>query len=223
MRCSIAVLALALSAPVAASAQPAGGTETESYQYLSEPARRLLGNFVDAERYRRLTKTQRSTYESIAHALESVRRLDIVQVVTAIWGADPESDDGRDQFRLSVILVDGAVEDLLEEGSGFTKDEFGLGPFKLWWGHVKLPNGDVVDHWGADSVREEDRRVPGIQISWLEGDRRVGEIDIDYRERRNGHNRPANSDVTDALPDDGTPHYTLHEERYGEGLVQWWR
>lgn len=224
---AITVLALALSAPVAASAQSAGGTETEtetgSYQYLTEPRRQPLGNFVDAERYRRLSKTQRSTYESIVHALEAVGRLDIVQVVTAIWGGDPGSNDGKDQFRLSVILADGAVEDLLEEGSGFTLNRaLRPLPFGPVLGHVKLPSGEVVGSTGADSVKE-DGRVPKIQISWLEADRRVGEIDIDYREWHNGHNHPANSDVTSELPDDGTPHYTLHEEDYGEGLVPWWR
>ena len=216
MRCLVAVFVLALSVPVATLAQSNPGTN--SYQYLSEPGKRPLGNFVDAERYRRLTKSQRSTYESITHALESVGKLDIVQVVTAIWGADPGSTDGKDQFRLSVILADGAVEDLLLPGSGFEKSQFlGIG-----WGHVKRPDGTVVGYLGADSVRQDVRRPPSLQISWLEADPRVGEIDIDYREGSH-HNLPANSDVTDELPDDGPTHYKLHGERYGAGLVRWWR
>lgn len=220
MRCSVSVFVLALSAPIAALAQP--NPATNSYQYLSEPGKVPLGNFVDAERYRRLTKSQRSTYESIAHALESVGKLDIVQVVTAIWGADPGSTDGKDQFRISVILADGAVEDLLEEGSGFSKAQFGLGRFSVGWGHVKLPDGTVVDYRGADSVRQVVHRRPALQISWLEADSRVGEIDIDYREG-SSHNLPANSDVTDELPDGGPTHYKLHVERYGAGLTRWWR
>ena len=71
--------------------------------------------------------------------------------------------------------------------------------------------------------RQEVRR-PALQISWLEDDFKIGEIDIDYREDMNGHTEPGNSDVRDELPGSGgTSHYDLHTERYGEGLVQWWR
>ncbi len=209
MRCSVAVFVLALSAPIAALAQP------NSYQHLSESRKAPLGNFVDAERYRRLTESQRSTYESIAHALDSVGKLHIVQVVTAIWGADPESKKGKDQFRISVILADGAVEGLLAD-SGFSEAKW----LSIGWGHVKLPGGEVVGFGGADSVRQDGRR-PALQISWLENDFRVGEIDIDYREG-SGHNLPANSDVRDKLPDGGPTHYELHVKGYGEDLKRWW-
>lgn len=210
-------LAVVLVSLLAAPADVLG--QASSYRYLSERGRGLFGSYVDAEIYRGLTEAQRTTFESIMHALESISMLWVVETVTAVWGeSDHPLADGRDQFRLSVILADKAVEELLEHPD-FEKDVrlgFGLG-------HVKLPSGTVLNFLHADSVRQEVRR-PALQISWLEDDFKIGEIDIDYREDMNGHTEPGNSDVRDELPGSGgTSHYDLHTERYGEGLVQWWR
>lgn len=192
--------------------------QASSYRHLSERGRGLFESYVDAEIYRGLREAQRTTFESIMHALDSSSMLWVVEAVTAVWGEDHPLADGRDQFRLSVILADKAVEKLLENPDFKNK-----GFLTPWYGHVKLPSGAVLGWRHADSVRQSGRR-PTLQISWLEDDHRIGEIDIDYREGRD-HTEPGNSDVRDKLSEryGGTSHYDLHTERYGEGLVQWWR
>lgn len=84
---------------------------------------------------------------------------------------------------------------------------------------MKRPSGTVVDWLGADSVRQEGRR-PALQISWLEGDWTVGEIDIDYRENGEGHNEPSNSDIRASAGDE--THHERHVERFG-AIHDWWR
>lgn len=208
-------LVVVLVSLLAASADALG--QESSYRYLSERGRGLFASYVDAEVYRGLGEAQRTTFESIMHALESVSKLEIVETVTAIWGeGHPRWAAGTDQFRLSVILADGAVEDLLRDPN-FRENRF----LSVVLGHVKLPSGVVVDYRDADSVRQRGRR-PTLQISWLEDDFRIGEVDIDYRENDDGHREAGNSDVRGHLPRDGTPHYDLHTERYGEGLFRWW-
>lgn len=218
----LAVVALFLATLAGMTAQP--NRITESYQHLSHDGRLLFDTFAngdsqpnDAAEYHRLNQSQRTTFESIAHALESTAKLDLVESVTAIWGEDLRSTDGRDQFRLSVILAAEAVDELLGD-SAFKKDEF----FFVGLGHVKLPigAGAVIGSCAADSVRQRVQR-PGLQISWLSDDHRIGEIDIDYREGK-GHRDASNSDVRDQLAD-GTPHYDLHVRRYGSQLEEWWR
>ena len=71
----------------------------------------------------------------------------------------------------------------------------------------------------TDAVRGKGD-LPRLQVSWLESDSRIGEIDIDYRESSESHMRPANSDVRASTA--GVPHYCLHREKYGERLVAWW-
>ena len=195
-----------------------------SYQYLSNDAKDLVNRFLvengmphGASGYDSLTESQRATFEAIVHALYAQGIFAIVEEVTAIWGKDPTSDDGRDQFRVSVVLVDGAVEFLLAHRE-YRKAEFlGIG-----LGHVKLPDGDVVGHGGADSVRQVAERRPELQISWLEADYTIGEIDIDYREG-SSHWDVANSDVRASV--EGELHLDLHRERYRRppDIDAWWR
>ena len=198
-------------------AAPADSLSQESsYRHLSERGRALFESYVDAEIYRGLRESQRTTFESIMHALGSMAKLEIIESVTAIWGeGHPEWAEGTDQFRLSVILADGAVRNLLTDPNFEQNEVLGVG-----LGHVKLPSGVVVDWQDADSVRQTGRR-PTLQISWLEDDYRIGEVDIDYRENDNEHHEASNSDVRSELPD-GTPHFDLHTERYGQGLFRWW-
>ena len=167
--------------------------------------------------YNSLTESQRATFEAIVHALYAQGIFAIVEEVTEIWGEDRTSDDGRDQFRVSVVLVEGAVEFLLAHRD-YRKSVFlGIG-----LGHVKLPNGDVVGDGGADSVRQVAERRPELQISWLEADYTIGEIDIDYREG-SSHTEAANSDVRASVG--GELHLDLHRERYRRppDIDAWWR
>ena len=181
-----------------------------SYQYLSQDTKNLVNRFLEesampqgARGYNSLTESQRATFEAIVHALYAQGIFAIVDEVTWIWGEHPQSNDGRDQFRLSVILARGAVEFLLSHR------DYRKAP--LGWGHVKKPNGDLVGQRGADSVRQRGRR-PALQISWLEDDYTIGDIDIDYRENSEGHNDVANSDVRESA--EGEPHFDRHSERY---------
>ena len=224
----LAVVASFIATLAGMTAQP--NRITESYQHLSDDGRLLFDTFAnsdgqpnDAAEYHRLNESQRTTFESVAHALESTATLGFVESVTAIWGEDLHSADGRDQFRLSVILATGAVDSLLAD-SGFKENKFGVGRFALGLGHVKLPigAGAVIGRCAADSV-QQNVPSPNLQISWLTDDHSIGEIDIDYREKSGeGHRHADNSDVRDDLPD-GTSHYDLHVHRYGSGLEEWWR
>ena len=225
LRAAVAAAAIAGGSATPADAQLSDGSVdiSGSYQYLSENAKNLVNRFLDengrrpgALGYNSLTESQRATFEAIVHALYAQGIFAIVDEVTAIWGEDPGSDDGEDQFRLSVTFAEGTVEFLLSHR------DYRKHPLEFGWGHVKLPNGDVAGWTDADSVRQTGRR-PGLQISWLENDRTTGEIDIDYRENGEGHDDPANSDVRASA--EGEPHLDRHRERYRlpPALNPWWR
>ena len=62
--------------------------------------------------------------------------------------------------------------------------------------------------------------MPKLQISWIENDPRIGEIDIDYRARGPAHLEPVNSDVRGNLND--VSHYCLYRVKYGDALIDWW-
>ena len=206
------------SAAVADAQPPTGGSSgvSSSYLYLSRSAVRLVDQYLVSKGlprgpagYEMLSGTQRTTFESIVHALESQGHLGIVDRVTEIWGGRIGAR-GVDQFRLSVLLIPGAV------GSLISHRDYKMSVF----GHVKLPSGDVIGAFDADSVRQRGRR-PTLQISWLEDDVTVGEIDIDYRENGEGHMEPPNSDIRGRI-DGGETHYHRHVERFGH-LPEWWR
>ena len=167
--------------------------------------------------YDSLLESQRSTFESIVHALESEGLVEIVDRVTAIWGEDSTSTQGMDQFRISVVLVGDAVAEL------------GRRRYKLSRrGHVKFPDGSRLGDRDVDSARQPGRR-PALQIAWVEDHPTVGEIDIDYRETSIldafglGHMSPENSDVRALVFPSGPSHYDEHVRRYGTGLEDWWR
>jgi hypothetical protein len=205
-------------------------TEENSYQHLSEKAAALYDSYGQASGlgsgavgYEKLTKSQRTTFESVMHAMEDVQlthddgtdmgcSLDLVSEVLAIWGEDKNSSKGTDQFRLSLELKQGAIEKL-KQAQEFKK--------KSWAGHVKLKDGSVAGLVDADSIRQKVPRRPALQISWLEDDWTIGEADIDYRETGEGHLWPANSDVRAKIWY-GVWHYDRHIGRFGAELIRWW-
>ena len=218
---AFATVVCASVAPVAAQTASGSVDASRSYQYLSQDARNLVDRFLaekglpqGARGYNSLRKSRRTTFEAIVNALYAQGIFAIVDEVTGIWGEDQQSSDGKDQFRISVRLARGAVEFLLSHRH-YYKAPFG-------WGHVKKPSGDVVEWRDADSVRQRGRR-PGLQISWLEDDDTIGEIDIDYREDYEDHGGAANSDIQ--ASSDGEPHLDRHRERYRlpPDLNPWWR
>ena len=216
-----------------------GVAPDSSWDLLSPRGQELFAD--GAASYNRLEESRRTTFHAIIHALEAVDLDHLVVSVDKIWGALPSSSEGRHQHRLSVTLTKGAVEEL-ESRDDFTKHGCG--------GHVKRADGQLVGwpEWPGrlgrvgqllgrvvelylrncsetDTVRQ--RRSPispaSIQISWLEDELTVGDIDIDYVEKRKyrQHISPRNSDVTFQFPE-GEPHYLLHLRTFG-GLPEWWR
>lgn len=168
----------------------------------------LLGAAREFKAYATLTEAQRATYEAIMHALDHHELLDTIDAVTAIWG-EGRASSGADQFRLSVILSRDAPSVLKSKGFKFEDGR-----------HVKLSSGRGVGS-GTVSAREPGN-VPKLQVSWLESDPRIGEIDIDYRppDARDvvgliHHLYPSNSDVRG--------YYCPHRTKYNQGgLIDWW-
>ena len=216
----LVVAGLFLAVDAASGAQPPG-----SYQHLSAQARAFVdrlagvgdgdGQADDAAVYNALEESERTTFEAIMHALEAQGLLGLVVSVTAVWGEIPGSREGRDQFRLSVTLTEGAPARF--RGSGYP----GRGG-----AHVKLPSGTRVGRRDADTARQSEG-PPSMQVSWLKRDPTVGEIDIDYVPfglldfvLGTGHLSPHNSDVRADLL--GPPaNYDVHVRRYGR-LERWW-
>ena len=214
-----------------------GVAPDSSWDLLSPRGQELFAD--GAASYNRLEESRRTTFHAIIHALEAVDLDHLVVSVDEIWGALLSSSEGRHQHRLSVTLTKGAVEEL-ESRDDFTKRSHG---------HVKRANGQLVgwpewtDRLGpfgppvgylerfirgcpeTDTVRQRrsDISPASIQISWLEDELTVGDIDIDYVEKRKHrqHISPRNSDVTFQFPE-GEPHYLLHLRTFG-GLPEWWR
>ena len=186
-----------------------------TYSHLSQEAAYFFSQFSGtsdpSESYGSLEESQKATYEAIMHALKSEGLINIVSEVTAIWGVS-KSKDGRSQYRLSVKLASGAVEYLLNRSDYH----------HISRGHVKLKTGKLYGIRDADSVKDRDG-VPTLQISWLEDDFTIGDIDIDYRKLFQGHNNPANSDVRSFNSHTKEFHYDKHIEEYGDGLLPWWR
>ena len=210
------VVTLALMVLIASPT--AGQTpDTRGYDSLPDRGQWLLGAARDIEAYSPLTVAQRATYEAIVHALDHHRLLGIVDAVTVIWGEafQPNgllSTDGKDQFRLSVVLNRNALTRLWDENFEFSGR-----------GHVKRSSGSSASIYDTDSAREPGG-LPKLQVSWLRDDPRIGEIDIDYRSLRSlPHLNPENSDVRGSLR--GNPHYCLHRAKYDDSrqkLVDWW-
>ncbi len=168
----------------------------------------LLGAAREFKAYATLTEAQRATYEAIVHALDHLELLDTIDAVTAIWG-EGRASAGADQFRLSVVLSLDAPSVLKRKGFKFEDGR-----------HVKFSSGRREGS-GTASAREPGT-IPKLQVSWLEGDPRMGEIDIDYHSHRVddvwgifSHLDSSNSDVRG--------HYCSHRKKYHQGgLIDWW-
>lgn len=191
----------------------------DSYEYLSAPSRDLfdaspLGG--GAATYNALEESRRTTYESVTSALEAEDLLRMISEVSQVWGEIPRSTQGRDQFRLSVRLTEGAANALMSD----SRFEF------TGSSHVKRQDGTHAARGDTTGVRQKGG-PPSLQISWLREDPTVGEVDVDYIPfgwldfLGFGHTSPQNSDVRSdrlTLP----PNYEVHRARYGD-LVTWWR
>ena len=227
--------------------QPAAGIE--SYRHLTVRGQELFDNLADrngqlddAHTYHALEESQRTTFEAIIHALESLGIDDYVKTVDRIWGEAQRPEwqgQGRHQFRLSVTLTDGST-DRLRDHPDFEFESIG---------HVKRSNGDLVGGLSTtrnklltlgisellavgralrqtDCVRQRGSSA-SLQISWLENEPTIGDIDIDYRATSDliAHGRPDNSDIR-ASATGGYPHYVLHMTTYlprrGILLKNWW-
>lgn len=217
-----AVVSLVVTFPFVASSTQGG---RDSYQYLSVRGKELAVPLVGddpARGYDGWRQSERTTFEAIVHALEDLKIDHLVERVDVPWGVS-RSTDGRDQYRLSVTLTPGAVEEI-RDNEDFTVLPFG--------GHVKLPNGRVVGRLvGAlelpHSARQTDtarqnrpRGSPraSVQISWLESDERTADIDIDYLAIGTAnHDKPFNSDVRFGS------HHEIHELTFERRpLIDWW-
>ncbi len=127
-----------LASVVAATLQ--GTAPDSSWDLLSPRGQELFAG--DADSYNRLEESRRTTFHAIIHALEAVELDHLVVSVDEIWGALPSSSEGRHQYRLSVTLTKGAVEEL-ESRDDFTKRSHG---------HVKRANGQLVGGLGPLGV-----------------------------------------------------------------------
>lgn len=214
-----AVVSLVATFPFVASSTQGG---RDSYQYLSVRGKELVAPLVEndpAQVYNSWRQSERTTFEAIVHALEALQIDHLVERVDVPWGVS-RSTDGRDQYRLSVTLTPGAVEEI-RDNEDFTVWSFG--------GHVKLPNGHVVGRlvapWSfltaagqTDTARQNRHGSPraSVQISWLESDERTADIDIDYLTiEAADHGKPFNSDVRFGS------HHEIHELTFGR-LTNWW-
>ena len=214
-----AVVSLVVTFPFVASSTQGG---RDSYQYLSVRGKELVAPLVEndpAQVYNSWRQSERTTFEAIVHALEALQIDHLVERVDVPWGVS-RSTDGRDQYRLSVTLTPGAVEEI-RDNEDFTVWSFG--------GHVKLPNGHVVGRlvapWSfltaagqTDTARQNRHGSPraSVQISWLESDERTADIDIDYLTiGAADHGKPFNSDVRFGS------HHEIHELTFGR-LTNWW-
>lgn len=214
-----AVVSLVATFPFVASSIQG---ERDSYQYLSVRGKELVAPLVEndpAQVYNSWRQSERTTFEAIVHALEALQIDHLVERVDVPWGVS-RSTDGRDQYRLSVTLTPGAVEEI-RDNEDFTVWSFG--------GHVKLPNGHVVGRlvapWSfltaagqTDTARQNRHVSPraSVQISWLESDERTADIDIDYLTiGAADHGKPFNSDVRFGS------HHEIHELTFGR-LTNWW-
>ena len=220
------IVALAL---IAATGMVLATQPIRSYQYLSprgiELASGLFGGSSDVGvEYDRMSATQRSTFEAIVHALESEQIDELIVRVFRVWGVAPPNQngtpaDGRLQFRMSVSFVPDIVRRLEQRGYHMSRR-----------GHVLLASGTLMrSDLDVDSARQPGRR-PTLQISWLEDNHQLGEVEIDYRAFGfadfagipGGHLDPDNSNVMASL--NGIAHHQLHNDRYRRGrrLVRWW-
>jgi hypothetical protein len=122
------------------------------------------------------------------------RLIDFVDTVKGIWGFRLNNDQGRHQFRLSVTWRQGLAQAL--NGSRNFPSAVG--------GHVLMPvnrGGDDDEAFTKFDVKRNTpthrhaRPEPKLQISYLESDPTIGEVDVDFHGGLGCHLTPSNSDV----------------------------
>ena len=114
-----------------------------------------------------------------------------IEELRGIWGSRPGNTEGRHQFRLSVYFKPG-VRAALTSSKVF--DDTG-------GAHVLLPGGDDDPKFkgftlgdNPETWRQVTDSPPRLQVSILESDERVGDIDVDF-DTWLCHLQPSNSDV----------------------------
>ena len=211
------------SGETAGAVEVAANSFNGTYGALPPDVKVLFDGYVEAQAngvntypgvaYGALSPSQRSTFESIMHAMKAKQLLHFVERITAIWGRSTTPafmGRGDHQFRLAVRLRKDAVARLLEHAD-YKYDD---------WGHVKVSETEFYGQTDADSVRGI-KRWPSLQISWREEDVTVGDIDVDYRDRcSSAHLQWENSDVRKSAA--RVPHRFWHKMEYGSGLESWW-
>ncbi|MFN7928346.1 MAG: RHS repeat-associated core domain-containing protein [Blastocatellia bacterium] len=163
--------------------------------------------------YNGLTESQRSTYESVTHAMMNTQlkddkgnslgnALDAVQSITSIAGDSKDGGAPKDaksdqQFRVYVEIKSGK---------------------ELIAGSVQFDSGRNKGglHEGYPLSFRLKGGVPSLQVSMSEDFRR-GDNDVDYLPKWHPlHLTKANSDIRDGN------NYKNHTKRFGPGLVNWW-
>lgn len=158
-----------------------------------------------------LPPDRQTVFDSIVHAMfielvnpsgkTGVRPIDSLVATRAIWGARSGKLHGKWQFRMSAEF-NPRLWALLAPSLTFNGLRMG--------GHVLLadpPGADDNVLFGNFQIRDggavETFRMPypypGLQISYLKAEPRIGEIDIDFDEVKpwsgRCHNQPSNSDA----------------------------
>ena len=158
--------------------------------------------------------------EDSAGKTTGTRVIDFVEAVHGIWGVRAGEKEGRRMFRVSVRLSPQTRASL--DGSSNISKNFS--------GHVLLPvavGGDDDPAFSAFEIRTGSEVVtfrqhgprPNLQISLLEKDERVGEIDLDFDTGcgpwpiKKCHCRPANSDFGSHAGAGGESHAKMFNTR----------
>jgi hypothetical protein len=170
-------------------------------------------NLTPQQYFDSLTISERTTYDSVTHALMNSTlsdehgnslgaAIDFVKDIERIAG-QYYGRSGDQQFRLYVYLEPGAME-TLERSREFFRDQ-----------------ENTVYHVGYPTSFRQEGNVPNIQFSISE-DGTKADIDVDYRSSKmpqamfNGHLTSANSDVR------AGDNHERHNGRWG-GFIAWWR
>ncbi|MDA2933951.1 hypothetical protein MYX82_06365 [Acidobacteria bacterium AH-259-D05] len=151
-----------------------------------------------------LQPDRRRVFHAIIRALyneilpQKVRVIDFLESVTGIWGLRYGDDEGKHQFRLSVVWKPDLDQLLREEKlSNFPRS---LGGHVLLPGEDNDPMFDGFEVKGGTTYRQTGRE-PKLQLSYLREDPTVGEIDIDFHGGWGCHLTPSNSDPGSAEND----------------------
>ena len=210
------------------------GTQTLDDR-LRQETDRLLISYAESKNYSdrspravaaSLTEDRRATFHAAVRAMfteildrnrrpTGYRLIDLVDAVTGIWGLRPGDDEGRHQFRLSLIWSD-RLHGLLSSSGNFKPTGLFERP------HVLMPDGDDDPTFTAFTIITHDVRAyrqvveePKLQVAYLERDNRTGEVDIDF-DTGFDHLDPSNSDPLSLKDDDESySHLEDFHMRYG--------